>query len=68
MGKLGRDSLIIKVKKFDTVDVQPDTKYRVERTLERYSETDARKASAGAGTFYVWVRKCFNLISIVVRV
>lgn len=56
MGKIGKDSLIRRVKKFDTVSVQPDTRYKVEGMLEEFSETDARTASAGAGTFYVWVR------------
>lgn len=55
MGKIGKDSMLRRVRQFDTINVQPDTKYYVERSLEKHTETDVRLASAGAGTFYVWV-------------
>ena len=55
MGKLGRDSLIRRVKQFDTVNVAPDQKFTVDRILTKHDETAARIASAGCGTFYVWV-------------
>lgn len=56
MGRIGKDSMLRRVKQFDTISVQPDTKYYVERTLNEHSETEVRLASAGAGTFYVWLR------------
>ena len=62
MGKTGKNGMLRRVRQFDTVDVQPDTKYRVEKTLNEHSETEVRLASAGAGTFYVWVTMVtFNL-------
>lgn len=56
MGKLGKDSMLRRVRNFDTVRVQPDTKYYVDRTQQEHTETEVRLASAGAGTFYVWLR------------
>ena len=55
MGKIGRDSLIRRVKQFDTVNVAPDQKFTVDRILTKHDEAAARIASAGCGTFYVWV-------------
>lgn len=56
MGKLGKDSMLRRVLQFDTINVQPETKYHVDRTLQEHTETEVRLASAGAGTFYVWLR------------
>ncbi|XP_052788215.1 lim and transglutaminase domain protein ltd-1-like [Mya arenaria] len=56
MGRLGKDSMIRRVRQFDTVSVQPSVQKEVEKMLDEHSEIDARKASAGAGTFYVWLR------------
>ena len=55
MGKTGKESLIRRVRQFDTVDVAPDQQHTVGRILKKHDETAARVASAGAGTFYVWV-------------
>ena len=55
MGKIGRDSLLRRVKQFDTVNVAPDQKFTVDRILKKHNESAARIASAGCGTFYVWV-------------
>lgn len=62
MGKTGKDKMLRRVKEFDTINVQPDTVYRVQQTINKYTETDARIASAGAGTFYVWLRNVCEVI------
>lgn len=58
MGRTGRDSLIRKVAAFDTVNVRTEISQRVEKMLKTYTENEARVASAGAGTFFVWVSWC----------
>ena len=55
MGKTGKDGLIRRVRQFDTVNFSPDQTFTVDRILKKHNETAARIASAGCGTFYVWV-------------
>ncbi|XP_060594837.1 uncharacterized protein LOC132749158 [Ruditapes philippinarum] len=62
MGKTGKSGMLRRVRQFDTVNVQPDTKYRVEKTLNDHTEVEVRLASAGAGTFYVWLRNVTKAI------
>lgn len=52
--------MLRRVKQFDTVNVAPDQKFTVDRILKKHDEAAARIASAGCGTFYVWV--CLNRI------
>ncbi|KAL4227458.1 hypothetical protein ACF0H5_012902 [Mactra antiquata] len=62
MGKTGKESLLRKVKEFDTVNVTPEARAHADKTLSEHTETDARVASAGAGTFYVWLRNVTEAI------
>ena len=59
MKTTGRGSLMRKVKQFDTLDVPPETADMSENILRPYDETTVRLSSAGAATFYVWVRFCY---------
>ncbi|KAL3866265.1 hypothetical protein ACJMK2_043579 [Sinanodonta woodiana] len=51
MGKLGKESLIRRVQQFDTVNLIKD-----------HDETSARLASAGCGTFYVWLKNVLSTV------
>ena len=62
MGKTGRESLIRRVREFDTVSVNPDHKQIVDNVLNKHDENSARTASSGAGTFYLWVGFTYFLI------
>ena len=57
MGKTGKDGMLRRVRQFDTVNVRPEARKHVDKTLRKHTEMEARLASAGAGTFYVWVNK-----------
>ncbi|KAH3793457.1 hillarin-like [Dreissena polymorpha] len=56
MGKMGKESMLRRVKTFDTIKVKPGVQQKVEEMLNKYSEFEARVASAGAGTFYCWLK------------
>ncbi|KAK3599342.1 hypothetical protein CHS0354_009835 [Potamilus streckersoni] len=62
MGKLGKESLIRRVQQFDTVNVQPETFSEVEELIKDHDETSARLASAGCGTFYVWLKNVLSTV------
>ncbi|XP_071100653.1 lim and transglutaminase domain protein ltd-1-like [Haliotis cracherodii] len=59
MRKVGRNSLISRLRKFDVVSVQLDILDRVQSIIDMYDEDAVRQASSGAGTFYVW---CQNIV------
>ncbi|KAH3793407.1 hillarin-like [Dreissena polymorpha] len=56
MGKMGKKNMLRRVKTFDTINVKPGVQQKVDEMLNKYSEIEARMASAGAGTFYCWLR------------
>ena len=56
MRKTGKESLMRRVKQFDTINVTQPVVDRVCGILSKYDEPTVRKASRGAAAFYVWVR------------
>ncbi|KAK3599341.1 hypothetical protein CHS0354_009834 [Potamilus streckersoni] len=62
MGKLGKESLIRRAKQFDTVNVQLGIFSEVEQLIKDHDETSARLASAGCGTFYVWLKNILSTV------
>lgn len=56
IGKLGKESLKRLISNFDTVSVSPQTHERVREILGYYDLKEVKIASAGAASFYVWVR------------
>lgn len=55
MRRTGKNSMLRKVRQFDTVNVTNEMAKKICKILDKYSETEVRNASAGAGTFFVWV-------------
>lgn len=55
MRQTGRQSLLYKVRKFDTLGTDRELATRVLHILEPYTVEQVSSASAGAGTFYNWV-------------
>lgn len=55
MRQTGRQSLLYKVRKFDTLGTDKELATRVLHILEPYTVEQVSSASAGAGTFYNWV-------------
>lgn len=67
MRQTGRQSLLYKVRKFDTLGTDRELATRVLHILEPYTVEQVSSASAGAGTFYNWVGQIlsnFNTIPI----
>lgn len=63
MGRTGKDGLLRRVRQFDTQNVQNDTEQHVEKVLGKHTEYEACVASAGAGTFYVWLRNVSGILN-----
>ena len=57
----GRDSIIRRIKEFDVVHMKASSMNKAEAHLQLCNEKTVRQTSAGAGTFYVWVRTSFRL-------
>ncbi|KAL3865486.1 hypothetical protein ACJMK2_042871 [Sinanodonta woodiana] len=57
MGITGRGNLLRRIKDFEPMQVLFGIYAEVEYLLKSYTEVDARTASLGAGTFYVWLVK-----------
>lgn len=56
MRKTGRNSLMARTRLFDVTNVTVPLAQKVMRILDQYDKDSALTASAGAGTFYLWVR------------
>eukprot|EP00105_Crassostrea_gigas_P032431 XP_011455438.1 PREDICTED: hillarin-like isoform X2 [Crassostrea gigas] len=56
MRQTGRQSLLYKVRKFDTLGTDRELATRVLHILEPYTVEQVSSASAGAGTFYNWAK------------
>ncbi|KAK6180469.1 hypothetical protein SNE40_012617 [Patella caerulea] len=54
--RLGKDSLMRRIKQFDVINLRLPVANRSDRLLGLYDETLVCKNSAGAGTFYNWSR------------
>ncbi|KAL5005340.1 hypothetical protein ScPMuIL_018796 [Solemya velum] len=54
MRRTGKNSMIRKVKQFDSVHLNEATTRKASKILDRYNDVVVRNASAGAGTFFVW--------------
>ena len=65
MGRTGRNGLVFLVSHFSIETVPEVIKDTVKVMLKGYTEEEARLASAGVGTFFVWVgtSMCFLLNS-----
>ncbi|CAL1528788.1 unnamed protein product [Lymnaea stagnalis] len=61
-GKIGRDSLIHRVREFDSNDVDDKTAKRVREILNYHDLGDVRVASNGAATFHVWASNIVDKI------
>ncbi|KAL3865454.1 hypothetical protein ACJMK2_042842 [Sinanodonta woodiana] len=57
LGLTGKDSLLRRIKDFEPKQVVLEIYAEIEDLLRNYTEDDVRTASAGAGTFYVWLVK-----------
>ncbi|KAL4227459.1 hypothetical protein ACF0H5_012903 [Mactra antiquata] len=62
MGKTGKDGMLRRVRQFDTVNVRPEARKHAEKTLNEHTELEARIASAGAGTFFVWLHDVMKVL------
>ncbi|ESP00550.1 hypothetical protein LOTGIDRAFT_157826 [Lottia gigantea] len=54
--KLGKESLIRRIKEFDLVNLKIPVANRSDRLLDMYDKRTVYLTSAGAGTFFKWVR------------
>ncbi|CAC5409510.1 unnamed protein product [Mytilus coruscus] len=54
MRMTSRNSLLYKVKQFDKNYIDPITAQEVDRLLKTHTLEEAKAASAGVGTFYMW--------------
>ncbi|KAK6180468.1 hypothetical protein SNE40_012616 [Patella caerulea] len=57
--RLGKESLIRRIKQFDVINLRLPVANRSDRLLGVYGELEVRENSAGAGTFYNW---SYNMI------
>lgn len=56
IGKTGREALKKRVESFDLRGVPPEALNRAKEILDQYDLSIVQDASAGAATFYLWVR------------
>ncbi|BFY97300.1 hypothetical protein BsWGS_00340 [Bradybaena similaris] len=61
-GKVGKDSLIHEVHKFDSSNVDEATAKRVREILNYHDLGEVRVASNGAATFHVWASNIVDMI------
>lgn len=57
LGKTGRESVMRKIQKFDPKDCFLDAALASKKAISGYTLEHIRDVSAGAATFFVWVRK-----------
>jgi hypothetical protein len=62
MNKTGRESLMRRIKLFETKNCSKDVAQAAKRPIEDYSMLQIRDVSAGAAAFFGWVRDFYFMI------
>jgi len=66
MRKTGRESVLYRIKTFNATSLDPDIAQKALHFIAPYQKDTVAAASAGAGTFFVWVGAPLSVLLIIV--